>query len=73
MIYMSTPNVRQIPGMEKCRIRFQEDWRLKGIRTSYRDMRKRGMTAYEARITIFDLLDAGRAGRFFSESYPEGV
>lgn len=73
MIYMSTPSSRQIPGMEKCRIRLDADWRMRSVRNAYRGMRKRGMATYEARLVVFDLLDAGRCGMFFSESHPEGV
>jgi len=72
MIYMSLPSSRQIPGSHKCRI-LTDTGRMRSIRTAYRRMRMRGMSAIEARYMVFNLLDAGRSGKFASESNPSGL
>jgi hypothetical protein len=72
MIYMSLPSSRQIPGANKCRI-LTDTGRMRSIRTAYRRMRARGMSAIEARYMVFNLLDAGRSGKFASESNPSGL
>lgn len=67
MVYMSLPKSRQIPGSHKCRILI-DTRRMRSIRKAYRSMRQRGMHPVEARYMVFNLLDAGRTGKFASDS-----
>jgi hypothetical protein len=69
MVYMSLPRSRQILGSNKCRILIDAGG-MRPVRRAYRRMRLQGMSSIEARYMVFNLLDAGRSGKFASGSLP---